>query len=53
MTVVQTDYVPVLRQIQYHWEKMASREGFLPPITAHRDRVLAVSGTFPYDTEHL
>ena len=32
---------------------MASREGFLPPITAHRDRVLAVSDTFPYDTEHL
>jgi len=23
------------------------------PITAHRDRVLAVSGTFPYDTEHF
>ena len=25
----------------------------ISPITAHRDRVLAVSGTFPYDTEHL
>ena len=24
-----------------------------PPITAHRDRVLAVFGTIAYDTEHL